>query len=160
MSLGNTEEFKAEVLKLWNEGKTAKQIAEDLRGQGFPQKSRNSIAGIIDRARRKGNAQAKKKTREPAKPRQPKGLPGRPKDVVRSTKKSATPLPETAILNPDDFKKVTLMELRENHCRWPIGEPSHESFRFCGAHKSSGSYCRYHAQLAYQPREDRRRYPR
>ena len=159
MALGNTEEFKTEVLKLWDAGKSSSAIADILAERGFPKKSRNAIGGIIDRARRKGNAKAKKKERTPAKPKAPKALPGRPRQA-KSTSKSAKPLPDLVTFNPEDFPKVTLMELRENHCRWPIGEPGHESFRFCGAPKSTASYCSCHAQIAYQPTEQRRRYPR
>jgi GcrA cell cycle regulator len=50
------------------------------------------------------------------------------------------------------------MELREAMCRWPIGDPSREDFRFCGARSTTASsYCVHHAALAYQPAPDRRR---
>jgi GcrA cell cycle regulator len=49
------------------------------------------------------------------------------------------------------------------HCRWPIGDPSAENFRFCGRRRvvsqPNGSvakgklspYCTEHARMAYQP---------
>ncbi|VTZ49869.1 GcrA cell cycle regulator [Methylocella tundrae] len=54
---------------------------------------------------------------------------------------------------------VTMLELRESMCRWPIGDPTQADFRFCGARKTPGEgpYCGCHAAIAYQPQQDRRR---
>ncbi len=57
-------------------------------------------------------------------------------------------------------ERVTIMELREAMCRWPIGDPTTAEFRFCGARSPGGGgspYCNYHSQIAYQPVQDRRR---
>jgi GcrA cell cycle regulator len=52
---------------------------------------------------------------------------------------------------------VPLLNLNDQMCKWPIGEPSSDGFMFCG-HKNWNSlpYCEYHSRLAYQP-VDRRR---
>ena len=34
---------------------------------------------------------------------------------------------------------VTIMELRELMCRWPIGDPTQSEFRYCGAEEIAGS---------------------
>ncbi|WP_395664383.1 GcrA family cell cycle regulator [Methylocella sp.] len=54
---------------------------------------------------------------------------------------------------------VTIMDLREFMCRWPIGDPTQADFRFCGARRTPGGgpYCPCHSTLAYQPQHDRRR---
>jgi len=53
---------------------------------------------------------------------------------------------------------VTLMQLREAMCRWPLGDPTTPSFRFCGAAPAMGlPYCAHHAQIAYQPAAERKR---
>jgi GcrA cell cycle regulator len=54
---------------------------------------------------------------------------------------------------------VTIWQLRESTCRWPIGDPAQSEFRFCGAKKlpGQGPYCACHAGLAYQVQHDRRR---
>jgi GcrA cell cycle regulator len=58
-------------------------------------------------------------------------------------------------------ERVTIMELRDSMCRWPLGDPSTPEFRFCGARAGTAMpYCGYHAQLAYQPAVDRRRQDR
>ncbi|MGJ3264080.1 MAG: GcrA family cell cycle regulator [Salinarimonas sp.] len=55
-------------------------------------------------------------------------------------------------------ERVTIMDLRESMCRWPMGDPSSPDFRFCGARAHTGvPYCEHHAQIAYQPSADRRR---
>ncbi len=59
---------------------------------------------------------------------------------------------------PETEERVTIMELREGMCRWPIGDPTSPEFRFCGARSDIGSpYCDHHARIAYQPAADRRR---
>jgi GcrA cell cycle regulator len=54
--------------------------------------------------------------------------------------------------------KVTIVELRESMCKWPLGDPSSPEFRYCGSPAHSGTpYCSHHGKLAYQPAQDRRR---
>jgi GcrA cell cycle regulator len=58
-------------------------------------------------------------------------------------------------------KKLSLMELTERTCKWPIGDPATEDFWFCGLPSQSGKpYCDAHVGVAFQPmsaRRDRRR---
>ena len=56
--------------------------------------------------------------------------------------------------------RVTIMELRESMCRWPLGDPASAEFRYCGCRSAVGPYCREHATLAFQPTQDRRRVER
>ena len=54
--------------------------------------------------------------------------------------------------------KVTIVELRESMCKWPIGDPSSMDFRYCGSPSHAGTpYCQHHGKLAYQPAQERRR---
>lgn len=47
---------------------------------------------------------------------------------------------------------VTLVELTERSCRWPMGDPRNDDFRFCGHSSPVGqSYCEHHRALAYGP---------
>lgn len=50
---------------------------------------------------------------------------------------------------------VQLVDLKNNMCRWPIGDPHDEDFHFCGCQKTRGSYCEHHARLAYQSTKPR-----
>jgi GcrA cell cycle regulator len=57
--------------------------------------------------------------------------------------------------------RLTLMELTERTCKWPIGDPATEEFWFCGLPSQAGKpYCEAHVGVAFQPmsaRRDRRR---
>jgi GcrA cell cycle regulator len=58
-------------------------------------------------------------------------------------------------------RRLTLMELTERTCKWPIGDPATEDFWFCGLATQPGKpYCEAHVGVAFQPmsaRRDRRR---
>jgi GcrA cell cycle regulator len=67
------------------------------------------------------------------------------------------PIPEEQVVVPL-AERVTIMELRESMCRWPMGDPTTPEFRFCGARAIGGlPYCTHHAQIAYQPAAERKR---
>ena len=54
-------------------------------------------------------------------------------------------------------ERVTIMELKEAMCRWPLGDPATAEFRYCGGKSPMGvPYCNYHSRVAYQPAQDRR----
>jgi len=54
--------------------------------------------------------------------------------------------------------RVTIVDLKESMCKWPLGDPTSSDFRYCGspAHGTT-PYCQHHGKLAYQPVQDRRR---
>ncbi len=55
-------------------------------------------------------------------------------------------------------RKLTLLQLSERTCKWPIGDPLNEDFHFCGSESGESSpYCGYHSKLAFQPTAERRR---
>ena len=58
-------------------------------------------------------------------------------------------------------RRLTLMELTERTCKWPIGDPATDDFWFCGLPSVAGKpYCEAHVGVAFQPmsaRRDRRR---
>jgi len=58
-------------------------------------------------------------------------------------------------------KRISLMELTEKTCKWPVGDPATEDFWFCGLAVQQGKpYCEAHVGVAFQPmssRRDRRR---
>ncbi|MDE0852373.1 GcrA family cell cycle regulator [Yoonia sp.] len=58
-------------------------------------------------------------------------------------------------------KKISLMELTEKTCKWPVGDPATPDFWFCGLPTQTGKpYCEAHVGVAFQPmssRRDRRR---
>ncbi len=54
-------------------------------------------------------------------------------------------------------RKLSLMELTERTCKWPIGDPATEEFWFCGLPATAGKpYCEAHVSVAFQPMQSRR----
>jgi GcrA cell cycle regulator len=155
---------RVETLKrLWAEGFSASQIAAELGGV-----TRNAVIGKVHRLGLSGRA---KSPSSPApRPRKPRSA-GPMMRVSRSSVRGNTALahafevdaePEPA---PVDNvipigQRRSLLELTEETCRWPIGDPGNPDFYFCGGPPVGGlPYCAYHSRVAYQPvnlRRDRR----
>ncbi len=71
------------------------------------------------------------------------GLKGRPSPIKRQDVKA--PPPKKA-----ETRIFTLVDLSSQTCRWPIGDPKHEDFRFCGKPVIAGKpYCGEHCATAY-----------
>lgn len=50
-------------------------------------------------------------------------------------------------------KNPTLETIEAHQCRWPIGDPRHAGFHFCGAQKAEGRpYCASHWQMSFVPK--------
>jgi len=159
-----TQERVELLRKLWLEGLSAAQVAAEL-GSGV---TRNAVIGKIHRL---GLAERGKPSSAP-RPRAPKASRAGAETCARGPVVMGNvalaavpravavpaPLPEEEVVIQISTR-VTLMELRESMCRWPIGDPAAPEFRFCGAHSpiGEGPYCRHHAGVAYQPHIDRRR---
>ena len=58
---------------------------------------------------------------------------------------------------PED-KRLSLLQLTEATCKWPIGDPLSKDFYFCGQHSlESGPYCDFHSRRAYHQVDKKRR---
>ena len=54
-------------------------------------------------------------------------------------------------------KKISIMDLTERTCKWPIGDPATDEFWFCGHEAEPGKpYCKTHISVAFQPLTQRR----
>ena len=160
-----TDERVELLRKLWNDGLSASQIAGEL-AEGI---TRNAVIGKVHRLGLSGRA---KPVSSSHRPRPPKVV--RPAPTIRthipavrgnlafSLAPRIEPAPQTRVyadvvvpLN----EPVTIMELRESTCRWPLGDPAVPDFRYCGgdAPIGAGPYCRFHSRIAYQPTQNRNR---
>ena len=164
-----TDERVELLKKLWLDGRSASQISGELGG-GV---TRNAVIGKVHRmglsGRTKPNEVAvasaprlrEKPQPRPAAPRMSAGPAVRGNLALSMAPRpapQAAPRPVEQVVIPIS-ERVTLMELKEAMCRWPLGDPAQQDFRFCGI-KSPGAlgpYCGYHAGVAYQPAQDRRR---
>jgi len=159
-----TDERVELLRKLWSEGLSASQVAAEL-GAGI---TRNAVIGKIHRlglAERaktvvSSRPRVAKAPRQPSPPRVGGGVSGNvalafaPPTLAVAR---ARPVEEEVVIPMSE--RVTLMELRESVCRWPLGDPTTPEFRFCGGPSpiGGGPYCAYHARIAYQPSQERRR---
>lgn len=99
----------------------------------------------------------------------PKGVPSRkaivPAGQPLPPQPSANEISPEALAKVNEIekkaKKLSLMELTERTCKWPVGDPATERFWFCGLPVKAGKpYCEAHVGVAFQPmsaRRDRRR---
>ena len=55
-------------------------------------------------------------------------------------------------------KRLTLLQLNEHTCKWPIGDPLTPDFYFCGGHSDEGRpYCEFPSPRAYHQIEKKKR---
>lgn len=144
---------RVEILKaLWANGLSAGRIADQLRGV-----TRNAVIGKVHRlglpgrVRRSANRSSVRRPRRPRTRTRPNRLPRSSAPThAAPTRLAARPIEDIAVPVP---LGVTLMKLTDSMCKWPIGDPAHDNFHFCGHRPFGGhSYCEYHARVAYQPR--------
>ena len=51
----------------------------------------------------------------------------------------------------DSAQRCSLLEIAQDKCHWPIGDPHAADFAFCGNAAVTGfSYCAGHARMAYR----------
>ncbi|MGJ8583618.1 MAG: GcrA family cell cycle regulator [Marinosulfonomonas sp.] len=184
-----TDERVETLKKMWGEGQSASQIAKELGGVtrnavigkvhrlGLSNRTGGSTAA---------KPAAKEATPKPAPAAKPKAATPKPapapaeaapKPVVpirRQIIPAGQPLPPQPSANeisPEALasvrevekksKKISLMELTERTCKWPVGDPATDDFWFCGLSVKTGKpYCEAHVGVAFQPmssRRDRRR---
>ena len=156
-----TDERVELLKKLWSDGLSASQIAAELGGI-----TRNAVIGKVHRLGLSGRAKSASSTA----PRQRKTRSS--SHMLRMTRASVrgnTALAHAyeieAEATPELMENIipigqrrTILELTEQTCRWPIGDPGSTEFFFCGGNSLTGlPYCAYHSRVAYQPASDRRR---
>ncbi len=55
-------------------------------------------------------------------------------------------------------QRLTLLQLSEETCKWPIGDPLSADFYFCGQHSNEGKpYCEFHSRRAYHQVDKKKR---
>jgi GcrA cell cycle regulator len=158
-----TDERVELLKKLWADGLSASQIAAELGGV-----TRNAVIGKVHRLGLAGRAKAPSSAAP--RPRKARAHPHMLR-VGRAAIRGNTALAHAYELEVEPEPELvdnvipmgqrrTLLELNEDTCRWPIGDPGQADFFFCGGQPVAGlPYCAYHSRVAYQPpnlRRDRR----
>lgn len=58
---------------------------------------------------------------------------------------------------PED-QRLSLLQLTEETCKWPIGDPLTPDFYFCGQHSEEGKpYCDFHSRRAFHQLDKKKR---
>src|SRR5690606_42141236 len=66
--------------------------------------------------------------------------------------------PASAELFIPEDKRLSLLQLTEHTCKWPIGDPLTKDFYFCGQHSlETGPYCDFHSPPAYHQLDRKKR---
>lgn len=66
--------------------------------------------------------------------------------------------PQAAELFIPVEQRLTLLQLSEHTCKWPIGDPLTPDFYFCGQHSNEGKpYCEFHSRRAYHQIDKKKR---
>ncbi|WP_294620610.1 GcrA family cell cycle regulator [uncultured Roseovarius sp.] len=154
-------------------GKVHRLGLSNRSGSGAASDSAKAKPAAKPAAKAKPKAAAKPAPKpEPAKPAE-EAAPAAPAAPVSRAKQiipAGQPLPPQPSANEIDpealkkvseiekkAKKLSLMELTERTCKWPVGDPATEDFWFCGLPVQSGKpYCEAHVGVAFQPMSSRR----
>jgi GcrA cell cycle regulator len=187
-STGWTEERVELLKKLWLEGLSASQIAGVLaegvtRNAVIGKVHRLKLTG---RAKPANSAPRARTTPRPSGGvRRVSSGAARPSSGIASMMKSRSAAPSggggmtqgaTALKMEHEFERevyvppqvqelyipedqrLSLLELNEQTCKWPIGDPLTPDFYFCGQHSEEGKpYCDFHSRRAYHQIEKKRR---
>ncbi|TAK48559.1 MAG: GcrA cell cycle regulator [Xanthobacteraceae bacterium] len=156
-----TDERVDQLKRLWEAGLSASQIAAELGNI-----TRNAVIGKVHRLGLSGRVKnSSAASPRPRKARAPSHIMRISRPVARGNTALAQAFEVEFEADPVTYDNIvplgqrrTLMELNEDTCRWPVGDPGSPDFFFCGGKSlTSLPYCAHHSRIAYQPVSDRRR---
>lgn len=147
-----TSDRIADVERLWRSGKTATEISREV---GI---TRNSVLGKLHRLKLKAQSREPGAVVSvPQRGRRPDGFRRNalPKDPTISRSRAAcyvSVLDEPKVdPNAPSPHACALVELTDENCHFPIGEPGKSGFHFCGGRAPGESpYCGPHSRIAYR----------
>jgi GcrA cell cycle regulator len=147
--------------KMWAEGASARDIAKELGCF-----SRNAVLGKIHRLRltiktvvkrRRGRPRLSDEEREQR--RRARNLARRSNAVRTKTRIQDLQFVEVMKIRDQDVpieQRKSLFDLKDSHCRWPVGDPTTAEFFFCGGPKYERyPYCCAHQLRATEKTRDR-----
>jgi GcrA cell cycle regulator len=115
--------------------------------------TRNAVIGKIHRLGLSPARPAGASARScPPRARHPRNSPS--SRLLRLIVAQAPGIASDAVAEPvpiDSAQRCSLLEIAQDRCHWPIGDPHAADFAFCGNEAVSGfSYCAGHARMAYR----------
>ena len=161
-----TDENKKAARDLWMKGYSACHIGSTMG------KTRRSIMGLMNRLgllrvnrpanphpyqQKKRNLYAGRQAVIPLGGRKPlKAVMGHRRSDGKPMTLQDAPMPEPSVAAKTSYRtggKISLMQLRTNSCRWPLGDPQQAGFGYCGAATDGiAAYCTIHKKIAYYSR--------
>ncbi len=170
-----TDEMIEQLKKMWDEGLTTGEIGRRLNvsknsivgkvhrlglsGRPSPIKKKNPDAPQAPKQKAEKPIPAKAPlTKEPKQEKkvQPvqttKLAPVKTPDIIseKEVEEKFVPIIREEKAPSKAGQNVSLVELDNHTCRWPIGDPKDENFHFCGNKVRVGqTYCDEHAAIAY-----------
>ncbi|NAZ35246.1 GcrA family cell cycle regulator [Rubellimicrobium sp. CFH 75288] len=186
-----TDERVETLKRMWSEGASASQIAKELGGVTrnavigkVHRLGLSNRGGPAEQPEEPAEESAAAPEAMPEAPDEP-DLPAEPQEPEPEAQEPPAPFrrpivpagqplppqPAPNEISPEAIAKVqevekvarrlSLMELTEKTCKWPVGDPATPNFWFCGLPAQPGKpYCEAHVGVAFQPmsaRRDRRR---
>lgn len=182
-----TDERVELLKKLWIEGLSASQIAGELGG-GVTRNAVIGKVHRLKLSGRAKPVSAAPRAHAPARPQTQRRAPSSSsvgnsgaaaspamanivkRSVLRTQSAGATALqaefePEVEVYSATihelvipKSERIGLLGLSERVCKWPIGDPLHAEFHFCGRPSDENRpYCQFHANKAYHQVEKRKR---
>jgi GcrA cell cycle regulator len=175
MSIWNNTDIVNLVSQLWDEGRTGTEIAQTIEVRFGVLLTRNAVIAKLDRMGKIGSrarglgasgtsrAQKEARRRKAAKTMAAKAevavVPvAKPEPVkppqgwfaMQSKPQPVKPYDERHARVFDPGKLVTFDQLEGHHCRFPVGDPRSDNFKFCGEAKVIGlPYCGKCASIAF-----------
>jgi len=168
---------RVEMLKtMWLGGSSASQIAAALGDV-----TRNAVIGKVHRLGLSGRGKPTSTAAPRARKPRPSGSTGasRPRRTT-AARSSGVAMGATALKTDEmavaelqpapvargradlvlvgESPRLSIQELKEDTCRWPVGDPMQDDFHFCGRSALDNQpYCEYHCGVAFQAPSERRR---
>lgn len=156
MTFAWTETTIGRLRALWTEGRSASEIAVELRAESFETLSRSAVIGKLNRLGFKRETKPKPMKALPA-PRVARRARFNPIDERRPAPVMAAMVPAEPVLSLDPTKipqaqRRTLLQLTNETCRFPYGEGA--DLFFCGGPGADlihgVAYCPAHCRIAYR----------
>ena len=158
-----THDRITKLTRCWSEGYTFSQIAAEL-GDGC---TRSMVAGkarrlcFEPRSSNPPNINPFVSKRKRTRPSDASAIATKfslQRSCVTGFHLVEVPVDPGITFDPPTGTGITLFDLTDTNCHWPIGNPQDEDFRFCGADANSPRpYCGFHARMAYVPPPQRRK---
>jgi GcrA cell cycle regulator len=148
---GWTEERVSTMKKLWLDGVSASEIAKQMGDV-----TRNAVIGKVHRLGLNDRATPSKPSRPaPTVSHRVRATSG---NISNRAPEAKPRVPAKHILESKEIVLLTKrgletsLTLSKYSCKWPIGDPTEDTFSFCGRKAEvNRPYCQGHTQFAYKP---------